>query len=126
MKKNILFIGYGDLGSRLASIGRDDLLITGISRSPKPIIVPDQYYSLDWSNNPSQKIDLLKTLRSDEIGLKISISFSSFANWLSIFESVNDQVTDSRKPFDARDLWDKWNSFCWKFKVSFIILWAAT
>ncbi len=60
MKKNILFIGYGDLGSRLASIGRDDLLITGISRSSKPMIVPDQYYSLDWSNNPSQKIDLLK------------------------------------------------------------------
>ena len=60
MKKNILFIGYGDLGSRLASIGQDDLLITGISRSPEPIIVPDQYYSLDWFNNPAQKIDLLK------------------------------------------------------------------
>ena len=33
----------------------------------------------------------------------ILISFSSFENCLSIFESVNDQVTDSRYPFDARD-----------------------
>ena len=49
----------------------------------------------------------------------ILISFSSFENCLSIFESVNDQVTDSRYPFDARDRWDKWNNFCLKFKVSF-------
>ena len=60
MKKNILFIGYGDLGSRLASISKDDLVITGISRSLKPRIVPDQYHSLDWFKNSSQKIDLLK------------------------------------------------------------------
>ena len=60
MKKNILFIGYGDLGSRLASIGQDDLVITGISRSLKPTIVPDQYHSIDWFNNPTQKVDLLK------------------------------------------------------------------
>jgi hypothetical protein len=60
MKKNILFIGYGDLGSRLASIGQDDLVITGISRSLKPTIVPDQYHSLDWFNNSAQKVDLLK------------------------------------------------------------------
>ena len=60
MKKNILFIGYGDLGSRLASIGQDDLVITGISRSLKPTIAPDQYHSLDWFSNPAQKVDLLK------------------------------------------------------------------
>ena len=60
MKKNILFIGYGDLGSRLASIDQDDLVITGISRSLKPTIFPDQYLSLDWFNNPAQKVDLLE------------------------------------------------------------------
>ena len=60
MKKNILFIGYGDLGSRLASIGQDDLVITGISRSLKPTSVPEQYHSIDWFNNPTQKVDLLK------------------------------------------------------------------
>ena len=60
MKKNILFIGYGDLGSRLATIGQDDLVITGISRSPEPTIVPDQYHTLDWFNNSAQKVDLLK------------------------------------------------------------------
>ncbi|MFL2727417.1 MAG: hypothetical protein ACJ0FV_05195 [Gammaproteobacteria bacterium] len=60
MKKNILFIGYGDLGSRLASIGQDDLVITGISRSLKPTIIPDQYHSLDWFKNSAQKVDLLK------------------------------------------------------------------
>ena len=51
----------------------------------------------------SEKIDLLKTSKSEEIGFMILISFSSFENCLSIFESVNDQVTDSRYPFDARD-----------------------
>ena len=60
MKKNILFIGYGDLGSRLASISKDDLVITGISRSDKPRIIPDQYHSLDWFKNSAQKIDLLE------------------------------------------------------------------
>ena len=60
MKKNILFIGYGDLGSRLASISKDDLVITGISRSLKPRIVPDQYHPLDWFNNSAQKVDLLE------------------------------------------------------------------
>ena len=60
MKKNILFIGYGDLGSRLASISKDDLVITGISRSLKPAIAPDQYHSLDWFKNSAQKVNLLK------------------------------------------------------------------
>ena len=52
-------------------------------------------------------MDLLKTSRSEEIGFKIEISFSPFENCLSILESVNDHVTDSRYPLDARDLWDK-------------------
>ena len=59
MKKNILFIGYGDLGSRLASISMDDLVITGISRSHKPRIIPDQYHSLDWFKNSAQRVDQL-------------------------------------------------------------------
>ena len=42
-----------------------------------------------------EKIDRLKTSRSEEIGLKIKISFSPLENCLSIFESVNDQVTIS-------------------------------
>ena len=48
----------------------------------------------------------------------MEISFSPLENCLSIFESVNDQVTVSKYPFDAKDLWDKWNNFCLKFKVS--------
>ena len=60
MKKNILFIGYGDLGSRLALISHEVLEITGISRSLKPSIAPDQYHSLDWFNNSAKKVDLLK------------------------------------------------------------------
>jgi GTP-binding protein LepA len=42
-----------------------------------------------------EKIDLLKTSRSEEIGLNIGISFSPLENCLSIFESVKDQVTIS-------------------------------
>ena len=60
MKKNILFIGYGDLGSRLASISMDDLVITGISRSLKPRIVPNQYHPLDWFNISVRKVDRLE------------------------------------------------------------------
>ena len=37
------------------------------------------------------------------MGLKISISFSSFENCLSILESVKDHVTVSKYPFDAKD-----------------------
>ena len=48
------------------------------------------------------------------MGLGFLFPFSPFENCLSIFEFVKDQVTDSKKPFDARDLCDKWNNFCLK------------
>ena len=54
-----------------------------------------------------EKIDLLKTSRSEEIGFRIEICFSPLENSVSTFESVNDQVTVSRYPLDARDLCDK-------------------
>ena len=37
-----------------------------------------------------------------KLDLNIEISFSPFENCLSIFESVNDQVTVSKYPFDAK------------------------
>ena len=33
MKREILYIGYGDLGKRLSNISSDQLNITGISRN---------------------------------------------------------------------------------------------
>ena len=41
------------------------------------------------------------------MGLNIVISFSPLENCLSTVESVNDHVTVSKYPLDARDLWDK-------------------
>ena len=50
------------------------------------------------SNNIKKKLSYL------DIGFKIGISFSPFENCLSILESVKDQVTVSKYPFEARDL----------------------
>ena len=48
--------------------------------------------------------NLKKKLNYQDIGFKIGISFSPFENCLSILESVKDQVTVSKYPFEARDL----------------------
>ena len=51
-----------------------------------------------------EKRDDLKTSKSDEIGLDNLISLFNSENYVSAFESVNDQVTVSVYPFDAIDL----------------------
>ena len=51
-----------------------------------------------------EKIEFLKTFRSELIGFTILTSFlSSKNNWL-ILESVKDQVIVSKKPLEAIDL----------------------
>ena len=82
---------------------------------------PRSWFFFKWIAR-LENIDLLKTFRSLDIGFKIGISFSPFENCLSILESVKDQVTVSKYPFEARDLWDRWNNFCLKFRVSLSLI----
>ena len=59
----------------ILNLKKKDVLFFGIFFQKKHI-----------GNIKFEKIDLLKTSKSDEIGLKIEISFSPFENCLSIFE----------------------------------------
>ena len=43
-----------------------------------------------------------------------------------MFESVNDHVTASIYPFDAKDLCERWKSFCLKLSVSFTLFFSGS
>ena len=59
-----------------------------------------------------EKIEFLKTFKSELIGFIISIEFFWSLNKLFTLESVKDHVITSKYPFDAIDLCKKWNSLC--------------
>ena len=84
----------------------------------------------DWFSNPlsifffKKKIkfgykELLKTFKSELIGLTIFISGKFSLKLLFIFSSVNDHVIASKYPFEATDLWAKWKCLWKKSKVGF-------
>ena len=59
MKREILYIGYGDLGKRLSNISSDQLNITGISRNKESINHADIQIQFDMNSNLSLKKELL-------------------------------------------------------------------
>ena len=70
MKKKILFFGYGDLGSRLEYISKNDLLITAISRSHEALKNAGFPISFDWKEHHSESIQLA----TDYDGLIITLT----------------------------------------------------
>ena len=53
MKREILYIGYGDLGKRLSNISSDQLNITGISRNRESLYQADIQIQFDIHSNAS-------------------------------------------------------------------------
>ena len=59
MKREILYIGYGDLGKRLSNISSDQLNITGISRNRESLCLADIQIQFDIHSNASLEKKLL-------------------------------------------------------------------
>ena len=59
MKREILYIGYGDLGKRLSNISSDKLNITAIGRNKELINHADIQIQFDLHSNSSLKKELL-------------------------------------------------------------------
>ena len=59
-----------------------------------------------------EKIDVLKTFKSEEIGFATFISIMEFENRLSILESEKDHVIACKYPLDATTLCAKLIIFC--------------
>ena len=59
MKREILYIGYGDLGKRLSNISSDQLNITGISRNRESLYLADIQIQFDIHSNASLEKELL-------------------------------------------------------------------
>ena len=71
MKREILYIGYGDLGKRLSNISSDQLNITGISRNRESLYQADIQIQFDIHSNTSLEKELFLQQKLKLISLNL-------------------------------------------------------